>query len=275
MRTKILSLFIAIGIMTVSCNKDESAMDSKQGITKEEIAMEGKLDKSIDDVDNIIEEGFLMQSGSGGRTLNSSRFLADCGTITSTLTGNTWSVTIDFGTEGCTLWNGNVLKGKIILSFTNDFETMTKVISYTFENFYHNDISLNGNKTFTRVKANANGNPESRFDVDMTLILANGDAYTRTGLRVREWTAGHDTPHSISDDIYLITGNWTTTSPHGMKTATITVPLKKLGSCHYIVEGTIVFTRNGSEAVLDYGNGECDNQAMLTVDGGAATAITL
>ncbi|MGH2664953.1 hypothetical protein [Flavobacterium sp.] len=275
MRTKIFSLFIAIGIIAVSCNKDENAMASKQGITREEIAMEGKFDKSIDDVDNIIEQGFLIQSGADGRALNSSRFLSDCGTITSVLEGNTWTVTIDFGIDGCTLSNGNILKGKIILSFTNDFQTMTKVISYTFENFYHNDISLNGNKTFTRVKANANGNPESRFDIDMTLTLANGDAYTRTGLRVREWTAGHDTPHIYADDIHLITGNWTTTSPNGTKSATITVPLKKLGSCHYIVEGIIVFTRNDSEAILDFGNGECDNQAMLTIDGGVPTAITL
>ena len=275
MKTNIFTLFIAIGIMAISCNKEDASTNSQQGISKEEIAMEGKLDKSIDDVDNIIEEGFLMQSGSGGKTLNSSRFLSDCGTISSTLTGSTWSVTIDFGTTGCTLWNGNILKGKIILSFTNDFQAMTKVVSYTFENFYHNDVSLNGNKTFTRVRANANGNPETRFDVSLTLVLANGDTYSRTGLRVKEWTAGYDTPHTLSDDVYIITGNWTAVSPQGTKSASVTVPLKKLGNCRYIVEGIVVFTRNESEATLDYGSGGCDDQAMLSIDGGAATAITL
>lgn len=274
MKARIFSLFIAIGIIAVSCNKDENATSGKE-ITKEEIATENKIDNSIDDVDTVVEEGYLMQSNAGGKILNSSRFFSDCATITSALSGNTWSVTIDFGTTGCELSNGNILKGKIILSFTNDFQAMTKVISYTFENFYHNDISLNGNKTFTRIRANANGHPESRFEMNMTLTLGNGDVFTRTGLRVREWTEGYDTPGIKADDVHLITGNWTTTSPNGTRTATITVPLKKLGSCHYIVEGVVVFTRDGSEAILDYGNGDCDNQATLTIDGGTVTTITL
>lgn len=278
MSKKIFNLFIAISIIAVSCSKDDGVA-SKQGInpngiTKEEIATERKMDQSIDDVDYIIGEEFLMQSNAGGRASNSSRTLFGCATVTSVLDDITWSVTIDFGTAGCTLPNGNVLKGKIILSFTNDFEAMTKVISYTFENFYHNEISLNGNKTLTHIKSNVNGNPESRFEMDMTLTLEDGAVYTRTGLRVREWTAGHDTP-TKDDDIHSITGNWSTTTPNGTRTATITVPLKKLGNCHYIVEGTVIFTRNESEAVLDYGNGECDNEATLTIDGGTPIIITL
>lgn len=270
MKAKIFGLFIVILIIVISCNKDES-VTSNQGMTKEEIATENKMDKSIDDVDAIIEEEYLIQSGfSANPTTNRSH----CGTVTTALSGNTWSVTIDFGTAGCTLPNGNVLKGKIILSFTNDFQAMTKIISYTFENFYHNDISLNGNKTLTRTKANTNGHPESRFDIDMTLTLANGDVYTRTGLRVNEWTEGYDTPFK-DDDIHLITGHWETTSPIGTRAATITVPLKKLGNCLYIVKGIVEFTRNDNHATLDYGAGTCDNEAILVINGGAPITITL
>lgn len=273
MKAKIFGLFIAILIIAISCNKDES-VTSNQGMTKEEIATENKMDKSIDDVDAIIEEEYLIQSGFAGSSSNSTTNRSHCGTVTTVLNGNTWSVTIDFGTTGCTLANGNVLKGKIILSFTNDFQAMTKVISYTFENFSHNDISINGNKTLTRVKANANGHPESRFNIDMTLTLANGDVYTRTGLRVNEWTEGYDTP-TKDDDVHLITGNWSTTSPLGTRTATITVPLKKLGNCQYIVEGVIDFTRNYNHASLDFGAGTCDNEAILVINGGDPITITL
>jgi hypothetical protein len=49
--------------------------------------------------------------------------------------------------------------------------------------------------------------------------------------------------------------------------ASITSALKKPGNCHYYVEGMITFTKNDSEATLDFGNGECDNQAILTIDG--------
>lgn len=271
MKTKIFSLFIVMLIIAISCNKDEGET-SNQVMTKEEIATENKMDKSIDDIDAVIEEEYLIQSGFRSSSNTTAR--SHCGTVTAALNGNTWSVTIDFGTTGCTLANGNILKGKIILSFTNDFQAMTKVISYTFENFSHNDISINGSRTLTRVKANTNGHPESRFDIDMTLTLANGDVFTRTGLRVNEWTEGYDSP-TKDDDVHLITGSWSTSSPIGTRTATITVPLKKLGTCQYIVEGIVEFTRNDNHATLDYGTGTCDNEALLIINGGDPITIML
>ena len=48
----------------------------------------------------------------------------------------------------------------------------------------------------------------------------------------------------------------------------ITKPLVKLDDCKFIVEGTIEFLLNGEViAIIDYGNGECDNIATKTVDG--------
>ena len=48
----------------------------------------------------------------------------------------------------------------------------------------------------------------------------------------------------------------------------ITKPLVKTDNCKYIVEGTIEFLLNGETvAIVDYGDGECDNIATKTVDG--------
>ncbi|MCL9804747.1 hypothetical protein NAT51_04390 [Flavobacterium amniphilum] len=266
MKIKILNLLFILGLLISGCSNDDSLQSSR--ITEEDITNERKIDASINDVDEIIEGQYLIQSGFAGRTNSESGFhLPSCATVTSVLNGTNWTLTIDFGTEGCELSNGNILKGKIIFSFTNDFETQTKVISYTFENFYHNDVQLNGNRTLTRTRSNTNGNPETSFNTNLTLTLGNGDVYTRTGTRTTEWTEGHDTPNDRSDDVHLVTGNWSTTSPNGTMSATITTPLKKLGNCHYYVEGVIVFTKNDSEATLDFGDGECDNQATLTING--------
>jgi len=38
-------------------------------------------------------------------------------------------------------------------------------------------------------------------------------------------------------------------------------------SCRWIVEGTIEMVSNSKTTVLDYGMGECDNQATITVNG--------
>ena len=47
----------------------------------------------------------------------------------------------------------------------------------------------------------------------------------------------------------------------------ITKPLVKTDDCQYIVEGTIEYLLDGETvAIVDYGNGECDNIATKTVD---------
>lgn len=48
----------------------------------------------------------------------------------------------------------------------------------------------------------------------------------------------------------------------------ITKPLVKKADCKYIVEGTIEFHLDGEVvAIVDFGNGDCDNIATKTVDG--------
>lgn len=48
----------------------------------------------------------------------------------------------------------------------------------------------------------------------------------------------------------------------------ITSPLIKLDDCEYIVAGTIEYFLDGEVvAIIDYGNGECDNIATKTIDG--------
>jgi hypothetical protein len=51
-------------------------------------------------------------------------------------------------------------------------------------------------------------------------------------------------------------------------------PLIKKFTCRWIVKGTKRITRNNHLGILDYGNGDCDNQAVLTINGVAHT-ITL
>jgi hypothetical protein len=41
-----------------------------------------------------------------------------------------------------------------------------------------------------------------------------------------------------------------------------------------IVRGTVTITKPNHTAVLDYGEGTCDNIATLSIDGGAATPFT-
>ncbi|WP_177730035.1 hypothetical protein [Flavobacterium inviolabile] len=269
-----LGLFLAL-VFTGSCDKDSdgSGATSSTPITKEEFRTDAKIDKMVDDVATVVENGYILPQNGSGKMTNTAQMLPGCVVTTSAIIDNTWNVSIDFGTEGCSFM-GATLKGKIIISFTNDFETMSHTITYTFENFYYNDIAITGNRTMTRTHANANGNPETSMSLDMTITYPNGDVYHRTGTRTKEWSEGHDTP-GISDDVFLITGSWSTTFPNGnVNSTTITTPLKIKRDCAYIVAGVITIIRNANTATIDYGDGTCDNQATMTING-ETSIITL
>ena len=89
-----------------------------------------------------------------------------------------------------------------------------------------------------------------------------------SSFREREWIAGEDTFYR-HDDVYLITGTANGTSTGGFSfTMVITNPLRKEIGCRHMVSGTFEFTPgNRPVRILDYGDGECDNIATITVNG--------
>jgi hypothetical protein len=121
--------------------------------------------------------------------------------------------------------------------------------------------------------------PIVTMTIDMTVTFPNGDVYTRVGTRTREIIEGYSTA-PWGDNIYQITGNWTTTRPNGStRTATITTPLRIRMSCvlqqkPVTVKGIIAFVSGTNTASIDYGNGDCDTTAVLTING-VSNTITI
>ena len=286
MKTTKIILGLAIAFSIFSCSKDDN---SSSAITTDEATVNAKLDIMNDDVSKIVEDQLTITDGISGKMAETTQtvdaFLPPCATVTrvpalgTVITpGTTITKTIDFGTTGCPLPNGNVLRGVIVMSFVFQPTATSHTITYTFIDFYHNAIKFNGTKTFTRVMAtsaiNPNIHPIVTMNLDMTATLPNGDVVTRVGQRVREIIEGYSTPIWL-DNIYQVTGSWTTTFPNGnVNSSTITTPLRIRMNCPNIVRGVITIVRNGNTATLDYGDGECDNLATLTVNGNTTT-ITL
>lgn len=280
MKTTKLILGLALVLMTFSCNKE----DNTGFVNADDAKASAQIDAMNDDISNVVEEqeANTYADATNGRIMDSgSSKLTVCGTIsrdpefgTPITVGQTVIKTINFGT-GCALNNGNVLSGIITISFVYQPEATSHTITYTFDNFYHNAIKFDGTKTFTRVMMSTAANPDVHpvvtMDMDLTVTLPNGNVYTREGERVREIIEGYGT-ETWTDNIYKITGSWVTTGPNGTQTSTITTPLHVKMSCvavnkPLIVSGIITIVRNGNTATLDYGDGTCDNLAVLTVNG--------
>lgn len=275
MKTKFLMLTLIISLVTISCSKDAEQTDSST-ITAEEAGVNAKIDIMNDDVSKVVENQLTSDDGITGRSPQD--YLPACATVTRVPAfgtvpevGTLITKTIDFGTTGCPLPNGNILRGKIIISFTYQPNATTHTINYHFDHFFHNAIRFDGNKTFTRVMGTSTVNPNIHpivtMNMEITATFPNGAVFVRVGSRVREIIAGYNTPE-LSDNVYQVTGSWTTTFPNTtVQTSTITSPLIIKLSCSNIVQGIITFERNSHTATLNYGNGDCDNQAVFTING--------
>jgi hypothetical protein len=278
MKTKFLFIGTLVALsFFFSCNSDEKTNDgsSSAKISNDEIITNSKIDASIEDVTNIAEDQFNAQQNKTSKPSGPVKnFLPSCATVTTVLTNNTWTVTVDFGAEGCTLDNGNTVKGKMVISFSNDFSTSTQTISYTFDGFYHNGKKLQGSKSIVRTVKTTNllvtAHPVSTATIDMTVTFDDGSVYTRKGSLVKEMVEGYDTWFNWDDNAFLVTGSGTTTFPNGDTfSAEITTPLEFKASCKksFAVKGIVSITKNGATAVIDYGSGDCDNLAKITKDG--------
>ncbi|MFB9078876.1 hypothetical protein ACFFLS_10750 [Flavobacterium procerum] len=277
MKTKFLLLGTLIAMsFFIGCNSDEKTNDgSVAAITNEEVITNSKIDASIEDVTNIAEDQFNSQLNITAKATGPIKnFLPSCAVITTVLTNNTWTKTVDFGVEGCTLNNGNAVKGKMIISFSNDFSSSTHTISYTFEGFYHNGRKLQGSKSIVRTIKETNllvtPHPVSTASIDLTITFDDGNVYSRKGSLVKEMTSGYDTWFDWDDNVFVVTGSGTTTFPNGDTfSAEITTPLEFKASCRksFALKGIVSITKNGASAVIDYGNGDCDTMASVTKDG--------
>lgn len=277
MKTKFLLIGACIALtFFAGCNSDENTNDgTTTAISNDEIVTNSKIDASIEDVTNIAEYQFTAQQNINNKPDGTIKnFLPSCATVTTVLTNNTWTNTVDFGTEGCTLENGNSIKGKMVISFSNDFSSSTQTISYTFEGFYHNGRKLQGSKSIVRTRKATNlqseVHPVLTAAVDMTITFDDGKVYTRKGTLIKETIAGYDTWFNWEDNVTVVTGSGTTTFPNGDTFSTeITTPLEFNATCKqpFALKGILSITKNEAIALVDYGNGDCNTLVNVTKDG--------
>lgn len=258
-----------------SCSKE----DTDSGVTASDASNNAKMDDIANDITLIAEDQFAEQSSA--KMASAASILPSCASVTTVTTSTTWTRTIDFGDTGCVFnyGNGAILKGKIIMSGSTNFSQSPYVWTYSFENFKYNDILVEGTKTFSRtVEATAElatAHPVVVINIDLQLTFPNGNSYDRTGTRTRELIEGFDTPLVFADNVYVIKGSWNTNGANGSYNSTITTPLRIEIACLYkLVSGSIKITRNSHNAVFDYGDGLCDNNATIAIDGGTPHPFT-
>ena len=269
---KVMFFLVVLGLAFTSCSDEESVDAQEQDTT--EVAKSSEIDEIEVVLGDVIIDAYEGQeSDELGRSAQQSGLPA-CVTITVVMQQNYREVTVDFGTEGCIV-NGHLLKGQIVFTYSRNPEAQQVLITYTLEDFYFDNKNIIGSKTLLKELSNDNGNPQFTHTLDLTVIWPNGAQASREGVKIREWVEGFGSG-VWSDNVFEITGNWSTTFVNGnTHTYEVVIPLRREVICFYFVSGSINVQRTNFGGVFDYGNGNCDNQATFTFNNGNVVNITL
>ncbi|MFN0013939.1 MAG: hypothetical protein ACKVU2_05270 [Saprospiraceae bacterium] len=244
-----------------SCKKD----DDIDLVTSEDLAMSEDFSEQID-----LAADVAVEERGGGST---------CPTVTLAQPWGTWpnTITIDYGSTGCTGPNGDhFLKGKIIITQSAEMFTPGAVRTKTFENFFVDDVQVSGTKTRTNNGKDAAGNWSfTKTATNMAHLYPDGTSTTWNRTHTATLIQGGDTP-THWDNVWSVIGNASGTNRNGKAvTAVILEPLIKKALCRWISEGVVEHTRDGKTASLDFGNGTCDRFGQLTLPNGDTVTIKL
>lgn len=246
-----------------SCVKKES--DTATVATAEDLAANADFSEQIDLAANIAIE----ERGGGG----------SCPIVTLDKPWGTWpnTLTIDYGADGCAGPNGNhILKGKLIISQTADAFTKGATRTLTFENFSVDAIQVEGTQSWTNNGLNSAAQWSfTKIAKDMKVSYPDGTStswnlthtstLTEGGLTLTWW-----------DDVWSTAGEISGVNREGVHySATTTAPLVKKATCGWVSAGTIDLNVGGNTAVIDYGDGSCDNKGTVTLPNGDSFTIKL
>lgn len=184
-------------------------------------------------------------------------------------------IVIDFGTAGCTGKDGRTRSGKIITEYAGRLTTPGNTSTTVFENYKVDSLTIEGSYKIANT-----GNANMRqFTVDVTgarLSKPNNNFIRWNSHKIITQTEGLGTPDIHTDDVFTISGY----SSGELSTKTfatawesnIKEALQKRFTCRWISKGIVEVKRQNLNSDspwlgnLNYGGGDCDNKAILTVN---------
>jgi hypothetical protein len=259
-------LFIAIAVVMFasSCSKNNDTTPTTTVTVAQSVAdnslsasVYGEIDaQQSEDVSSLDISGFqtsgVLKSGSvsGTRTITVSSMDTTTFPKTITITFNNW-----VGPRG------HVKNGTIVSVLTNRWFISGATLTTTFQDFTLDSIKVEGsyecknigNYTFTRSLSGGK------------LTKKNGTIINHEFTHTWTMISGMDTRYAW-DDVFEVEGSGSGSSSNGASyTEQIITPLNVAVLCPWIRSGIVKYTAENISATVDYGDGQCDNLASVTI----------
>jgi hypothetical protein len=272
-----LVLAAAVAIFLIpSCSKEDTGSISSKDL---EMAQDDAYaDALYEEVDNLVVSNItaLDASNYSGITLKSTNDEGECVSITvdhPDTTSFPKVITLDFGT-GCTgTFRDDTItwKGRIIITITDRWFVPGAQHIVTFDNFYINNVKIEGTRTITNQGLNAKNHLELGIVLQNGKVSFNDTAFiTREANHVREWIRSFN---PLNDTI-LVTGTASGINVKGEQyERLITKPLVLVHCQEFhwrwaIVDGTVRITNSlTGVTTLDYSSTGCDGAIVINKNG--------
>ena len=280
MKSKLIPVFLSLAIIAIlpGCKKDNETSPVSEIETTFELSRNQALaDNFTEDAHDVLTEAVADNDLMGARVQDVFESLNNlsCATITVTpLQGFPKTIVIDFGT-GCTSPRGITRSGKINVVLSDSLRIPGSTSVMTFDNYYVMGFKKEGTITWT--------NTSTPTERSWSRVVANGKVtepggayWLHSGTKNVVHIEGAQTPRNVLDDAFSITGNSTVTNSAGRtRTSTIVTALHKRTDCANIDRGTIRIDGPNHFAMLDFGNGICDREATISINGNPPRTILL
>lgn len=279
---KFVVLFGVALIGVTACNDEsgepsideiEQSADVTQDISETEEIYEDIDDLSTEAVDQAFNNTF------GGKASNEDERL-DAPCVVKTRSEG--QLIIDYGQNGCELPNGNVRKGKIIVSWTGSRWRPGSVVTIELDSFSINDNKIFGTRILTNLNQSTEEAPLHRIEmIDGRIEFTDGTVATRNADRTRLWLRASN---PLNDEVHILEGSSASgiTRAGVSYTSEATTDLIFARDCRISfrrfflpVEGVRQVTRNNEPFTIDYGDGTCDALATITDEDGNTQEVNL
>jgi hypothetical protein len=282
MKTNILSAaFAAIALTAslISCTKQNTPAVAEYDYetTFELSSNQAIADNLTEDANNAFMEAAANKNllGGGLQQVTTSNLLT-CATVSVTpASGFPKTIVIDFGAGNCTSPNGIIRKGKINIVLSDSVRKTGSKAVITFTNYYANNFKKEGTVTWMNTSLPTSRSWQRKVE-NGKVTAPDGKYWLHNGSRDVVQINGANTPNTLLDDIYLITGNQTITNAAGKtRECFITEALQKKTSCDNIGSGKLKVQGTNHNAIINFGEGDCDKLATISIDGQVPRTIIL
>lgn len=259
-----IAMVILTGVILGSCNlKKKNTFDSDSGVSY------STVDNLFKDINKTITAA-ADENNLSGKTNENGGITDLCASVT--LSPNDFvtfpkTVTVDFGTLGCTDQNGVTRKGVVTAVFTDYLNNPGARVNVTFQNYYVNGVKAEGNYALTNTSTNSSTRSFADTITNAKATTADGKVCTWNATRSSVQTAGFSTL-VISDDEYTGQGKSSGIGFNGKSFSAVSSNIVWRLNCKYIVSGTVnILSGSDPEPVIvDFGNGLCDNKYKVSYD---------